>query len=263
MDDLLRIFTSAAVSTVLVAALAFLLRKWLSERMGRSIAHEYDRKLEEFRDEIAQRDTIRSTATAALTATHVAGYGRTLQALEVIWAETVRLRDKLPLYAGHADLLLPDEYEEAVTTNPNFRGLIENVDEHAEAMDLYSDRTDVEIARAFAGEYAFSLFYAYRAFTGRVATLLPADFQQNGTVRCWHGDKALKELLATVLTPDELTQVEAAQTQRLRLVQQLVERKIVSHIGSVVSGELSANVNLEQAHRIVFAANSLGRKGGG
>lgn len=263
MSFLSEVLTSAGVSALLLVALAFLLRNWLAERIGGSIRHEYDRKIEQLRDELAQHQSIRSAATAALTATHVAGYDRTLQALETIWAETVRLREKLPLRAGHADLLLPEEYEEAFSDNENYRQLVENVDEYAEMMELYGERTDVEVARAFAGEFMFSLFYAYRAFSGRVASLILRDFKTDGVVRSWHDDKALKDLLVAVLSREEQAHVNSTNIMRLRTVQQMIERKMLSHIASVVSGESSANVNLQQAYRIVEAANTLSQRRGG
>lgn len=249
-----QILVSSSVSALLLAVLIYLLRSVISERLSAAVRHEYDRKLEALRAEINQRDSVRATATAALTAAHLAGHERTLRALETIWAETVRLRDGTPMYAAMAEILLKEEFVDAFANNDKYRELIEEVDEAEEAKAFFGSGS-IELERAFAGEYVYSLFFAYRAYSGRVPTLMLRSLKKTGRVECWHEDAALDRIVSAVLTPEELATVRAARVMKLRTVQQLIERRMLEHIARVLSGEASGMTNLEQAYRILEAAS--------
>jgi hypothetical protein len=255
MGQFVALLASTTFASFAVTALVFLTKNWFSERLGRSIAHEYDRKLETVRDELGQQQAVRSTAMSALTAAHLAGYERRLKAVEAVWAETVHFRENLPLYAGHVDMLMPSEYSNALEASDLLRELFEAHDPEAEAKTLWSGRTQVEIERAFAGEYLFALFFAYRAFVGRVAYLLIRSYRK-GALKSWHDDSALTQLLAGVLTHDELLRVQQTGAGRLRLVQHLIEAKMLEHIAQIISGEAAATFNLGQAQKIIRAATT-------
>jgi hypothetical protein len=266
----------SVASSVLVTALIFLTKNWISERLRLSIAHEYASELERVRAElvaqqteaaerlrasIAQQHAIQAAAIGSLTSTHIASHERRLAAIETVWSETVRLREKTPLYVSKAEILLAEEFEEAFR-RPDYAVLLERIDEYAESTDLYANRTEVEIARAFCGEYLFSLFFAYRAFTGRVAAQIKSGFKA-GRVVCWHDDAHLGEILRAVLTAEELRLVEASRVMRLHNVQTIIERKMVHHITDILSGKAAANANLEAARRITEAVENRASRSGG
>jgi hypothetical protein len=253
MKDFVGLASSTFLS-VAITVVIFISKNWFSERLGRAIAHEYDAKLELVRDQLSQQQAIRTTALSALTAAHVAGYERRLRAAETLWAEVIHIREHVPLYAGHADIFTPDELPSALATSDMLRDLFEEYDPENEAKTLWMGRTQVEVDAAFAGEYLFALFYAYRAFVGRVSYLLIREFHKD-QLRSWHDDVAIGRLLAGVLTPEEQTQVSGAPSGRMRLVQQLIESKMKKYIADVISGEASATFNLDQARRIIAAAS--------
>lgn len=252
-DNFLALLASTTFLSVAITILVFVSRNWLSERLKGSIAHEYDRKLETLKNELAQQQEIRSAALSSLTAAHLTGYQRRLNAIEVVWTEIIHIRTHMPLYAGHADLLMPSELPSALEQSDWLRDLFEEADPEAEAATLWFNRDRVEVKRAFAGEDLFSLFAAYRAFVRRVAHLLMKGFKA-GRLQSWHDDTHLTNLLSDVLSPEELLHVQRTSATRLRVVMQLIETKMLQHIAEVVSGEASATFNLERARRILAAA---------
>jgi hypothetical protein len=48
------ILASATVSTLALAALTFLLREWITERLKNSIKYEYDRDIESYKSMLAR-----------------------------------------------------------------------------------------------------------------------------------------------------------------------------------------------------------------
>jgi hypothetical protein len=158
-------------------------------------------------------------------------------------------------------MLMPSELPSALEPSGMLRDLFEEADPEGEAKTLWLNRAEVEIDRAFAGEYLFSLFYAYRAFIGRVAYLLMKSYK-TGKLQPWHDDATLTSLLRDVLAAEELFLVQRTGATRLRLVQRLIEQKMLTHIAEVVSGTASATFNLDQAQRIIASASQVKSKDG-
>lgn len=246
----------AVPTSVLVTILIFLSKNWVSERLRQSIGFEYARSLEEFKAVIANYQSIQATAITSLTTIHLAGHTRRLAAIETLWSETIRLRQRTPLYASRADILVAHEFESAFAEDGAYAAAIQQVSRYDEVTDLLGDRTEVEVARAFCGEYLFALFFAYRAFTGRVAALLRDGFEKK-RVKCWHDDRHLQHLVRTVLSPDEVQEIEALPVMRLRSTQAVIERKMVQHITDVLSGKAAADSNLLEARNIVRAVDEM------
>lgn len=246
----------AVPTSVLITILIFLSKNWVSERLRQSIGFEYARALEEFRAAIAKYESVQAAAISSLTTVHLAGHTRRLAAIETIWSETIRLRQRTPLYASRADILVAHEFESAFENDRAYAAAIQQVSRHDEVTDLLDDRADVEVARAFCGEYLFALFFAYRAFTARVAALLRDGFEKR-RVRCWHDDPHLQHLVRTVPTADEVREIEALPVMRLRNTQAVIERKMVQHITDVLSGKAAADANLLEARNIVRAVDEM------
>jgi hypothetical protein len=184
-----------------------------------------------------------------MAAAHLAGHQRTLEAIATLWEETLRITDWLPLYAAHSDTLLDEE----LATDERFLSLLANVDEHEQAESLDGSRVDK--VRPFIGEYLYSHFFAYRAFTGRVAALLLRSHRA-GRTRSWRDDSYTKQLLVTVLGAAVVNTLRLELPGRIRRAQGAIERQMVEHIAKVLSGEASASFNMKKAHEITAVART-------
>lgn len=95
-EYILSVVSSATVSGLLTAALVFLSKSWISQRIKNSIEHEYaekltgyqaqlkaenDAALEKLKAHNAQIQAIQAAATASLTASHTAAQEKKLDAL--------------------------------------------------------------------------------------------------------------------------------------------------------------------------------------
>jgi hypothetical protein len=112
---------------------------------------------------------------------------------------------------------------------------------------------EVERARAFGGEYLYSHFYAYRAFTGRISLHFARNFAK-GHIPAWHDDEGVRQLLATVLSVEELEHIDQFPIMRFTTIQQMIEHKMLTHIAQILSGEASATFGLQQAQKIAEAS---------
>ena len=258
----------------MVSIVGYLARNVIIERLRGAISHEYAVQLERIRAGLAAENTkaleeVRaqaaiqhatwSAAFAAMTAAHMAGHERTLAAIETLWQEMRRIKRWLPLYAGRLDILVPSEFPDALDTDPIVRSLLSKVDEHQQVIDLAGDDV-VEMVRPFIGEYLYAVFFAYRAFTGRVARLILNTYRRD-KLESWHDDAGIKAILRSVLTEQEFREVPLVRPGRIEAVHQVLERKMLEHIAKVLSGEASATFNLRQAREIIAVASSSEARG--
>jgi len=264
MDMLVAAISGAGVALALAAAAIFLTRNLILERLKNAVAHEYAVKLEThkadvaaanlrtvetLRAEAAHQQAILTATVSSLSAAHLAGHQRTLDAIATLWDETRRVADWLPSYASRSDILLDGELADDET----FELLISKVDEYKEAMFLDSQRV-AEKVRPFVGEYLYSHFFAYRAFTGRVPTLLLRS-HRDGQPRSWHEDPNTQQLLSAVLGVDTVKALRLELPGRILRAQSAIESRMVEHIAKVLSGEVSTAVNIRKAQEIVAAAS--------
>lgn len=267
--DIISILASSVVTTTAVSAVVYFARNIIIQRLTGAIAHEYAVRLEHIRADLGRENaktleamraqaTLQQSALAAtfatLTATHMAGHERTLNAIEILWQEVRRISNWMPLYASRTDIFLPEEIPTAYRTDTAFRLSLEHADGHAEAIALTGDEP-VEKARPFLGEYLYAIFFAYRAFAGRVAKLI-LDMHRKRDMRSWHEDLGIESILRSVLTEQEYNDVPLANPGRIQAVRQILERKMLEHIARILSGNASATFNLQQAREIIAVSST-------
>jgi hypothetical protein len=273
MQDLLTVLASVTFSGLLTTALIWVLRTWISERLRQSIQHEYAQKLEAFKAKLqaehnvaleklradhALRQATQASVNATFAASHLAGHDRRLGAVETLWKELRRLRDSAPLAVSFTDWFRAPEYEE-VLKQPRNRCLVDQLSEDSIAQ--WARSNDAEIVRPFVGEYLYALFFAYRAFIGRIAVLLMTGLRF-GEFKEWADDDGIKQLLTSLMTPDERHEFERLKLGRFTWILALVEQKMLTHMERVISGTDSADISLAEARRIREAASHLEQQSG-
>jgi hypothetical protein len=135
--ELFTILCSSAATAALIAGALWLCRNLILERLKQAVAFEYATKLENFRAELAatqqhsleairaansQQQAIQATATASLTAAHLAGNERRLKAIESIWTAVVSVKQNTPPYMTIADLITPENYDCTFGESPSGAG---------------------------------------------------------------------------------------------------------------------------------------------
>jgi len=274
-EFILTVLSSATASGILAAGLVFLAKSWISQRIKSAIEHEYAEKLESYRAQLksehdialeeikasnAQNEAVQAAATVSLIATHAAAQEKRLHALEVFWNSTIQLRTKAPSVLTILDLLVPKEYDQLLT-NPNTMPLVAQLTTQGLTSD-FGNSPEVDAARLYAGEYLFSLFWAYRAITGRIA-LRVVDGAKKGKIQDWAQDTGIRGLMCHVLTAAEISEFDALTIGKVKWLWARIEQKMLEHSAKIISGEASATFGLEQAQKVAQAASRLETKNSG
>lgn len=270
MDFILSIISSATVSGLLAAVLIWLSRNWLSERLKKSIEHEYAQKLaahkavlkaesdvalERLRASIAQNQAMQSVATSTFTAINIASHERRIKAIEAFWTSIVNIRNGTPGVLTILDIIIPDEYP-TLLTNPNSRASIDELSMENIISRMHDVSAEADIIRPFIGEYLYALFFAYRALISRISYIV-MEGRDKGHISTWFADKGIRQLIATVMNNEEIEKFDNIAISKISYMRDLIEQKMLRHISKIITGESDSELSLEQARKIAEAASKL------
>ena len=200
---LLTVVGNAAASVVLIAALAFLLRGLIMERLGRAIAHEYDAQLEALRhqnekvlealrEDRTERESLRALAFSSLTTFQSATIERKISAIETVWKAFEETRDAMPRYVHILDMI---GYAQK-NIGPRLHEELRRADMSLALEPMLAPHRRVTTVRPFLGERMFSLYYASQALLGTATTSTILSYQR-GEVQPWYGDEHSLKLLTS------------------------------------------------------------------
>ena len=254
------LITNAAVTAALLAFAAYLLRATISERIRRSIGHEYDEKLEELRtsntkvlDELrsarAEREAFRAMAMSLMTSTRTSTLDRRVEAIEMLWQSIQDIRTGIPYMIVILDQTgwnLAKIGEQGLKTLESTNYL------EALAPNLKST-SNVAKCRPFLGDQLYSLYHAAQAIIGRAISTTIHSYQQK-SLRLWFEEDETVALLHAILSPTELSDFNNLKFGKLDWLYRILEGKIVSEIQKELSGEPAAEQALLQAARILERA---------
>ena len=272
-DFALNVISSLVASGALTAGLIFLARNWISIRLKQSIEHEYSQKLETYKHtlkadhEIAveklkasnsQDSAIRTAATTSFSEGHKAAHEKRLQAIETTWKAIIYIRSNTPDAVNKLDILVSTEFQEFLT-NASLKKSLDELDYESLVSSMFAKQVDeVEIIRPFIGEYIYSLFYTYRAITGRVAYVLISG-RDAGVINIWYKDAGVRQLISAFMTKEESDYFDKVDCGKFSWLRSLIEQKMLAQMNRIISGVESGNLALEQAHNIYEAATNLCR----
>lgn len=243
------------------AALTFLLRNWIVERLRGEISFEYQRKLEElrheyhqlserFNEERTEREAIRNLVLSSVTATQAGALERRVGALDTLWKSVLQLRRRVPTMIFAIDMI---GYREENFGAALHQWLASADISQLVALDLSHKIFEI---RPFIGEYLYALFYGLQAAYGRATTATVLSYQ-GGALRRWYEDDDAKSLLSIALTDDELAHFGSLTQGQLDWLWRILEEKIVLGISAILSGRDTASDNLALARQLVTSASAL------
>ncbi|KFC66603.1 hypothetical protein FG94_03273 [Massilia sp. LC238] len=234
------VLASATVSTMALAALAFLLREWIAERLKNSIKHEYDRDMESYKSMLGR-------VHAATAEGQKAAIERRMKAFDRMWKTMLSVRDSTGSYTFHFDIRTEAEWLD-LPSNHNFRNLVGALDDNM-MLRLMGDRT-IEEERPYVGEVVWALFFAYRSFNMRLVHLARQSLSTPGSIN-WSADAATRGLLAATLSAEEIAEFDRLGISKVDFVRRTIEGKVLSAWHRLISGAEFGEEALRHAHALL------------
>ncbi len=262
-EFVLTLIASASFSVLLSAAGIWLARTWLSERIRRSIQHEYDQKLATLNAELRaesdkqaailqasierEADKLRF-ATSTIGETQKAAIERRLGGIETLWASVLAARENVPAVMGFIDILTVDLYKTS-KDHPDFKQFVGELSV-SKIEKMYKDNVgSIERIRPYVGEYLWALLGTYQTLILRTALLLHYGKEDSEKLN-WHKDSGIQGLLKESLTSQELEEFETVKIAKIGWLQRKYEQKMLAAMQFIISGEQFGDEALQQAHRM-------------
>ena len=257
---LINILSSAGVSVTLAAAVVWLSRTWISERLKASIQHEYDQKLAAYNAELKSRGetqiemlktSVSREAERLRFATSSFGEGqrasieKKLDGVDTLWKGVLSVRANIPPVMRFIDVFTEDEYRKA-GNDPTFKKLAGELSVEKISEMFLDSRGAIERVRPYVGEYLWALFRTYQILITRVVLLLHLG-RDDAQKLTWHQDGEIRNLLQSSLSQEELRKFDEAKVGKINWLQRKFEHKILAAMEYVISGKKFSEEALKQA----------------
>ena len=225
------------------AVTIWLLRNWLLTRLSASVKHEYETKLEKLRSELQvnrERDieglrgqlqqtlSAQSAVQTAFAQSHLAAHDKRLNAIGTVWKSLLHTRNNLPSILGIVELYTPSEYQLLFDHAPT-QTWLEELSPQGVKQFSRTKESDTELARPFAGEYLWSILFAYEAVSVRMVLLL-WQRRLNGAGLAWFEDETILRVMRAVATEVELQAFRSLKFGHVTWFRNLIERKFLLYI---------------------------------
>lgn len=246
----------SAVAAVLLVAVAYLSRRLIEARLTRSVQHEFDRKLTAFKQELHEegqrRESVRSTAFAALLAQRTALTSRRIEAVQLLWDAVLEVRKGI-FIVTHLEILKLDAVV-AELQDPRMKQYFETTATGEVMEDAYIERlARFSAVRPFVSPTAWVLFAAYSTIV--VAAIAKMKALKLGLdPRKFFKDQHWANLLPGVLPPEDMELLGKDTDHGLQWAFGRIEERLIVELQRSL-GETSAGLeSVADAQRILEAA---------
>jgi len=254
------LLSSAGVSVTLSAAVIWLARNWVSERIKNSIKHEYDLQLSVTNSKLKtqadfqvaqlkasiekEAEKIRF-ATSSIGESQKAAISRKLDGIDTLWAGILSARENVPIVMGFIDILSVEEYL-SMGDHPHFKAMVGELSPEKLAKMFKDNIGSLERVRPYVGEYLWALFSTYQALITRIVMLIQMGEKDPQKLN-WHQDSGIRQLLNSSLSKKEIEQFDATSIGKVGWLQRNYEANILQAMQKVISGKEFGEEALKQA----------------
>jgi hypothetical protein len=234
------VLASATVSAAAVAALAFLLREWIAERLKNAIKYEYERDIESYKSMLGR-------IHSATAEGQKAAIERRMKAFDRLWKTMLVVREKTSTYNFHYDIRTELEWLD-LPSDHDFRNHVGALNDNM-MLTLMGDMS-IEEERPYIGEIVWALFFAYRAFNIRLIYLSRQSLSNPVRIN-WNTDLPTRSLLVATLTAKELEELDMSEISKIDFVRRTIEEKVLSAWHRLISGAEFGEEALRHANALL------------
>lgn len=254
---------SAGVSAVLLAALGWLFRSWIGERLKASIKHEYDDRLEKLKAELKSQGDAHLTslksevdrqseklriASASFSEVQKATIAKKIEAVDALWLGVIRSREAFPNEITMTDIFT-DEEMQGFYTDSSMRKYSAPMASISEYEYFQTGFDDVQLMRPHLGEYTWALYVTYRSVLGRSIFLIKQG-KENPDKLAWFQDSNIKRLIASAFGTERFNEFEKLQHSRYQWLSYQFDILLFKAIDTLLTGKSFSDAALRQAQEM-------------
>ena len=250
----------ALTSSVLLAAIVFLCRNMIIERLKNAVKHEYDAKLTKLKSDLESKqkdiEAIRSGALSSVSQRQDILYRRQLQAIEGLW-DAVQALGPAKAMSMTLITLNYDNALEAAANDPKAREMFQALSP-LELEDM--PRGNAVKERPFLSPLVWAYYAAYEAIVTHAALrmhMLKKGLNYKQIIHSEHVEKLVKAAL-----PTHVEYIEKHGSEGFHYLLELLESKILESINLMLDGKDNDLTALRKAAEITKRAEELAQSTG-
>ncbi len=261
-------WVTALLSTSLVGLALWFSRSFITEHLKNSIKHDYEKKIENLRDELrkseasfkfelrakeSEVESLRKGALSGIVTRHEKLYQRKIQAADQLWGAIISLGTIKYISKLMATINFETVANESAR-NPQFKEIFSMIDKGCSAENI--DTTEASIARPFLPPLVWALFSAYRSII--IHAYIKMQAIKSGVDKDFTDVEGVARLVKEALPDPEYTAyIEKHGPSAYYYLLETLETKMLSEIEKVLKDESSDKESIEAAGRILKESDSL------
>lgn len=257
----------AFTTTGLLAAVLWLGRELISARLGKSVQHEFDKKIEsvradlrateerfkaQLREKEAEIAALRGGALSVLASRHAALDKRRLEAVDQLWSAFNALAPARGIAATMAVIKFESAAKHA-ERDPKARQFFEMIGGAFDAKSM--DLSGAAKARPFVSPMAWAVYSAIQAVT--MHSVMRLQVLKGGLGTSDYADHKAIEKLVVAALPHYSDYLEKNGPAVYYYVLEALDARLLAEVQSMLSGAESDKASLERAAEIIRQANAL------
>ncbi len=252
------IFASITTASIL-GAVMWCCRHLILTRLTNAVRHEYDKKLEVFRDELGVKskeiEALRSASLSGVASNLVILSERRVKAVDQIWGRVSDLAHAKGMASLMARLKIDVIVAEKGYELPSTQKLFENLGKMAGDFDLAKQPKDQSsTARPFVSPMAWSLLSAYSSII--IHSCLQYELLKRGVDTKSLDDNQVISLIEIALPHQKPTIEKFGIGSAYYLLDEL-EEALLKELGRVLRGEAFDKEHIQRAAAILSEANRV------
>jgi hypothetical protein len=258
----LEIVVSSIGSATLIAAVLWLGRTWLKERLTASIRLETEQKLTNLKSELdTAKQRIRdlaSAGTAANAQVEAALLEHRIGAVNKVW-ESVLSWQQVSV-ATMMVSLLSDDWLKKNASDPGTKSTFEQLLKNSDHVTFMKKQNETELVRPFLSEPVWALYSAYHSFlSARLAkaSLLTIPGIDHGEALSRFNERDLVEKSAP---PEILAIYDKSPYTGTEPYLRHLREELLTQFRGFLSGQRAGNLAVQDAAKILHAAEDLAAK---
>lgn len=259
---MLEVFLSSVGSAALVAAVLWLSRTWIKERLTASIRLETERDLAKLKSELDRASQRIKDLALAGTSANAQVEGALLEhrvrAVNKVW-ESV-LSWQTVSVATMMVSLLSDDWLKNNATHPGTQSTFEQLIKNADQLNFMKMQNETELVRPFLSEQIWALFAAYQSFLSArfaKASLLAISGIDHAEILSRFNERDLVQKSAP---PEILAAYDKNPYTGTERYLRYLREKMIAQFREFLSGQRAGTLAVQDAAKILHAAEDLAVK---
>jgi len=230
--------------TVIITGVAV----YLSQLATRRIFNEWDKKnqieIENLRHHQTESQLLLKELSAGLSSSQSQLQLRRIEAIDKLWSIVLELRQNFSLVCFWFEIMYPSEYS-LLRSDPKASTDFQSIT-YTQVIKWSTTTEDIQKYRPYLSEALWQEFFLYRAILGRLGMLI-VRIKDGENVEDWREEKMIQTHIKALLDRDEYEEVMNSKLGSVGMTLNLVESKMLTQIGNILSGRHTTMENLKNS----------------